>query len=354
MSGKYKHPFAAQVHRFLEKHGHTLVDRLNPPSHVEVSIRGSAAIAIMNFAGTKAVVVIKPTWPHMETTHPEEICHLQKTVRNINERLASSLPPLQVTGPQRQWIFMNFIQGRTLEDVLAHNNSRVSNSRGSQTTGVLEMLGEIVASIHQIEGARIGFGVESRANETYFPHLEKYWNTSIFPRLLPARFRQPEALRQFLPAGFGARRPACLSYTDLQPKNIIIDADGELHVIDPGYELGNPAMAIGFFLNSLNQLSLSHRNWLNPVTIQKYQREFLSTYLSRVGPNVSQDLIFFYPWTLIETARMHNQRRPNLWLGLRTVYSLYMRQYLKNLELASAKTLNQPHAELFTGVIAVR
>src|SRR5262245_20052102 len=148
MSSKYKHPFATQVGRFLEKHDHTLVDRSSPPSHIEVSIRGSAAIATMNFAGTKVAIVIKSTWPHVETTHPEVICHLQKTVRNLNERLASSLPPLQVTGPQRQWISMNFIQGRTLEDVLAHNNLRVSKRRESQARSVLERLGEILASMH--------------------------------------------------------------------------------------------------------------------------------------------------------------------------------------------------------------
>ena len=344
-------PVAAEVYAFLRRNGHTLVDRRDPASHLHVNIRGTAAIATMKFADSNATLVLKSLPPNAQryASTAEDLCRLQNKVRNSDERLASSLPPLEVTGPSKQWIVMKFVRGRTLEDVLRDNRWRAWNGGTSEAREALKTLANITACIHRINPASVDLDFKSRPNATYFAHLEKHWHTSIVPKLLPAHFRKPDGLWEFLPSKFALRQTARLFLADLQPKNVIVDDEGKLHLIDPGYGSGHPAMAVGFFLNSINQLSLSYRHWVSPTTIKTYQRTFLSAYLGRVGQGVAQDLIFFYPWTLIETARLHSQRQPNLWPGLRTVYTLYMRQYLRSLESASAETREHPNARLFTG-----
>ena len=206
-----------------------------------------------------------------------------------------------------------------------------------------------MSALHQITAVQVGLERKRRSNNSFVERFDKFWKIATYRFLLPPGVREPRQLRSLLPEEFAQRCPDYLVMVDFQPKNVIVDPTGGVHLIDPDFGTGNPAMSVGFFLNGINQMIYNPGVRLRLSRVKSYQQAFLEAYLARVELERGQDLLFFYPWTLCQQGRYDIQRWPRAVLALKLIYSFFLRAYLRRLSSAERSAIQNPTPELFIG-----
>ena len=73
-----------------------------------------------------------------------------------------------------------------------------------------------------------------------------------------------DTILQLFPSSFWERRDDGLNLEDLQPKNVLVQPDGRIRVIDVNYTTGNPTQTLAFFLLNLDVLAIRWPSQVGP------------------------------------------------------------------------------------------
>jgi hypothetical protein len=224
---------------------------------------------------------------------------------------------------------MEFLDGDTLD----RHMSKVVQRRYAPRIDPFKFIGQMLAEIHAIRTEGLPAQKVPRLNETFKANFESIWCDIAFNRWLPVQYRDPEKLYEYISPSWNSRAPYCLLPRDIQPKNVILCTDGP-KIIDTNYSFGNPAISSGIFLASLDRSHFLIRNKRQDRLIRIWKRSFLRSYLrcARNGEEVLEDLIFFYPWCLLQSYKLHiiKRRRFRSYLGF--FYASQIRQFLRALD----------------------
>ncbi len=281
----------------------------------------------------------KQQWKVRDTV---TLCSINKRLRELSPTLKHALPGLEVFGPTESWLAMEYVDGKTLDSFITS-----SRSMPDKITDVFHRLGKIVAELHSFSGADVGLPESKKFNHQYTQNLEDGWAQYILKPFLPSGLKHANDFYKYIDNEVWQRQPSRVLMVDFQPKNVLIGDDGSISLIDPDFSIGSPALGIGFFLNGLNQLAFSHRNWASHEMISFCQQAFLKSYLEKMDSWLSDDLVFFYPWTIVEASKMHalNSRFPAP--ILKFFYSYFLRRFLHRLCKTSASTTSLDDLSLF-------
>jgi hypothetical protein len=287
--------------------------------------------------------VIKPPGPRWKSRSVSEICRVNKLLRSSSPILNESLPYAEKVGPEGGgWLALDYVEGVSLDTFLSsHATSSVAYSL------VFKRLGKIAATLHAIPASRLDIPLVQQSVRDYKEPLEKGWDSFVIKSMLPFRMRTPTSLyRALAPSIWSQVRNQALM-VDFQPKNVLVDECLKISLIDPDFASGNPAMNVSFFLNGLSQLAFGHRNWVSPQIVASCQKIFLESYLSEVTLQLDHELAFFFPWTIVETGRLHAARSRAPLGAARLLYTVLLRRYLKRLGKITRAESGPPSAEVF-------
>ncbi len=136
--------------------------------------------------------------------------------------------------------------------------------------------------------------------------------------------------------------------TDFQPKNVLVAGNASICLIDIDYCAGCPALELAQFLVALTRMRLRHPHPTSARMLATWQQEFLTSYFKSASPDVAGDLVFFYPWILLSSLRMHLATRPFLRPFLAKFYGRRLYCFLTRLQRFSPKRCHKTWIELFT------
>jgi hypothetical protein len=115
------------------------------------------------------------------------------------------------------------------------------------------------------------------------------------------------------------------------------------------FETSNPALGVGHFLASLDRLGARYLPLLPFSRVARWKHCFASAYLEQASPTAAADLLFFYPWALLQTFHRHRCRWPRLRRCLAWYYARQLRHFLLGLERLPRDPAPGAVAQLFHG-----
>lgn len=277
--------------------------------------------------GNENRAAFKTEGAHWKIKNSSTLISVNEKLRQRSPELFDALPWIQQAGPNYEWIAMEYIEGHTLDNFLAS-----SGSDPEQIDSIFETLGRIVANIHSIGAEEVGLPSTNKRNREYLSVFEDNWRDHTVNFLLPRGFKTSDQVLRVIDPKVWERTLNRVLMIDFQPKNVLVGKNSKISLIDPDFSVGNPAMATGFFLNGMNQSVFSHRNWASPKMIARYQHAFIRSYMEQMEPWLVDDLSFFYPWTILESSRMHALRSRFPRKMLEYLYTFFLRRYCQKLD----------------------
>ena len=310
-----------------------------------VVLKEHETVVITDFINTDRVqrCVIKEAGKRWKVRDSATLCSINSRLRDLSPALKHALPCIEVFGPTESWLAMEYVDGCTLDSFIT-----ASRSSPDRISDVFYRLGKIVAELHSISAIHVGLPESEKCNSLYKQSFEESWPEYMLKPFLPSGQKHTDNLYKYINNEVWTRQPGRVLMIDFQPKNILVRDNGDISLIDPDFSSGNPALAIGFFLNALNQLSFSHRNWASFEIISRCQQAFLKSYLEKMGSWLADDLLFFYPWTIVETSKMHAMRSRFPTPILKLFYSYFLRRFLRRLNQAATRTDTTHDLSLFS------
>ena len=195
---------------------------------------------------------------------------------------------------------------------------------------------DLLSALHEIDAGQLGLPAEPQANSQYLRDFEALWDRSALRAFLDGEWRQGRRMLDGLPEAFAHRRSNQLLMLDSQPKNIVLSDSNAPRFVDIDYVGGNPAIALGHFLISLDRLAL---RWpgARSSQVDDWKRAFLIRYLRQAPPSVAEDLVFFYPWLVVRVSAWHCRTRPWLAPCLRRCYGQRLGRFCRRLHQFSGR-----------------
>jgi len=318
--------FQAELASYLESATGKQIDFVG--KYERAVLREHESVVIAEFINADKIqrYVFKEAGKRWKIQDPATLCYINNRLRDLSPALEQAMPGLEVFGPAERWLAMEYVEGSTLDSFIVS-----SRSMPDKVTDVFHRLGKIVAELHSVSAGTVGLSESEKNNSVYKQTFEDGWGKYILKPFLPSGQKHTEDFYKYINKDVWKRQPSRVLMVDFQPKNVLVGDDGSISLIDPDFSVGNPAMATGFFLNGLNQLAFSHRNWVSREMIARCQRAFLKSYLETMDSWLSDDLVLFYPWTIVEASKMHALRSRFPAPILKLFYSYFLRRYLGRL-----------------------
>lgn len=286
---------SASVATTLSAQGHIFVGGTEPPRAVSLRRKGGALLASLQFGYSRSIIVLKEVRSDAMIASADELLRVHQRIRVASPRLAESLPEFLGVLHERGLLVIEYVPGPTLEAAL--NHALLPHSRQRATDG-LAATAEVLAEFHRWPAADFGVPCFPRLNRSFLPDMDAYWKASQIVAFLERRHRQAGALYEHLKPAFFDREGDRLVPYDSQPKNVVLGKK-RVSFIDLDYFGGNPAISIAAFLGSLDRLGLRRPPGSFSGT-SLWKRRFLESYSTESNEGVTEDLVFFYPWTLLQ------------------------------------------------------
>ena len=320
-----------------EQHRH-LLQTEDPPGQIGIQQRDTAWLVTVDLPHKQVKLVAKAL--PSSAGFPEGIPPAWEIHNKLREQCpvvcAMSVPFLGVD-PDRSLLFLGFVEGRPLSVAMRRTLSLASVS--GPVSQSVRQVGQYLQSLHTLDPAALGITPRLRPNRVFVERFEEIFSDPVIQRWLPSSYRATDQILGRVSDGFLDRSQERFSLVDFQPKNVLVDPDGNAHVIDINYFLGHPAINLAVFLVNIAMIGLYRPTPRVRSRLAAWQRIFLDGYM-RVDPNtprwVANDLVFFYPFIILDLFWWHLRRRPQFKLYLGWFYGRLLRDFL--VELNEGKT----------------
>ncbi len=274
-----------------------LIGEPAPPHAISLRQKNTALLAIVRSSRRRLRLILK-RMPSPETGLPaQEVARAHDRIRGASEALAACLPRFLGVLPGDDYIVVEYVDGRTLETLL---NLEVLSPFTSRAEAGIRATAAALREFHRLIATEVGVCGPVRDNASYVPDLKAYWNRSPLVDRLQPLHRDVQALYVHVPPAFYTRTGNRLMPLDSQPKNVLVDSAGHIWFVDLDYLPGNPAISVAAFLGSLDRIGLRYPGIISWRSSQRWKRAFLRGYGAELAPAVVEDLVFFYPWTLVQ------------------------------------------------------
>jgi len=336
----------AQVRGEFAARGHTFFAEANPPRRVAVRPYRTVLLVQADFAGVHRQAVVKPLPASGPGSRAERLVSLHSRICTLSPQFARSVPLILGHDPASRWIALNYVEGTPLLTLL-RRGAWFAGWGGGRCEAALGQVGRALAALHRLDARVVGLDQPARPNASYLPGFEALWRDPLLGRHLPEGFTAPARLYDRLGASFGARPGRCVLLNDSQPKNVLVSCSGAVRLIDLDFETSNPALGVGHFLASLDRLGARYLPLLPSARVARWKCSFASAYLEQASPTAAADLLFFYPWALLQTFQRHRRHWPRLGRYLAWYYGRQLRRFLMRLERLPAVSDTAAVAQLF-------
>jgi len=203
---------------------------------------------------------------------------------------------------------MEYVAGSSLESLLL---GFMLPARRAEALRGLAATGAVLAAFHRWPASEVGGPCSPRPNRSYVEGIAGLWARSPLGRF----GRTPTSLDDVvahLSPGFFDREGDRVMPCDSQPKNVMVARARGISLVDLDYLGGSPAISVAAFLGSLDRIALRFPGPLGWRASNLWKRVFLDGYCRRAGPEVLDDLVFFYPWTLLQQHDSLAESHPRL------------------------------------------
>jgi hypothetical protein len=332
--------------RLLYERGHVFVGESTPPRRIEARVVGTAVIATLEHTGYRHQVVLKPTELNRSIRDAEVLAGVLESLATSNDRIAKSFPAVLGGDSRAGMLVMAFVQGEGL--VARLRRALASGGQtGEDSHSQIRHAARILAAVHGVVADGKPYsGAAVRTNASFVRTFEQ--TAARFDGVFAAAgFNRPLDLLNRLSSAFFERRGNRTLLIDARPKNAIVRTTGALCFIDLDCAPASPAMGVASFLASLDRLGARYPGRDAQELIAAWKRSFLHAYFASDEPWPEEDLIFFYPWTLLQMFEQHRAEHPWLMPYLRWYYGLRLQRYLGQLQGLSVADITRAPADLF-------
>jgi hypothetical protein len=336
----------AQVRREFTARGHAFFAETAPPRRVAVRPYRTVLLVRAAFAGGNHQAVVKPLPASGPSSRVERLVALHSRICALSPPFARSVPLILGHDAASRWIAMNYVEGTTLLKLL-RRAACFAGWGEHRCEAALRQVGRALAALHRLDARAVGLDQPARANASYLPGFEALWHDPLLALHLPGDFASPARLYERLGESFPARPGRCVLLNDSQPKNVLVSCNGAVRLIDLDFETSSPALGVGHFLASLDRLGARYLPLLPASRVARWKCAFASAYLEQASPTAAADLLFFYPWALLQTFQRHRRHWPRLGRYLAWYYGRQLRRFLTRLERLPADLDAAAVAQLF-------
>jgi hypothetical protein len=295
---------------------------------------GRAVRVDLDYGGEQVHAVVKRLPAKTVVSSAAELARISEYLRSSSPRLAQTLMGFVGWDDAHGWVIMEYVRGPSLLDLL-QRHLFFPRRDDAPIRKALGRVAQTLAVIGRRRGAEVGLHAPAHHNDAYLAALEDCWSAPVVRRCLPPDSRSTAIIHAHLRRPFYGRVADRVLLVDCQPKNILLPTPDEARFIDPEYTCGNPALMPAHFLMSLDRLGLRFPFRTEWERITAWKECFTAAYAQFAEPWVLDDLLFFYPWSLMRVLRQHAAQRPLLRPYLQWVYGRRLREYLHALDSAS-------------------
>ncbi len=267
-------------------------------------------------------VVLKVPDMDCVTQTSRQLYDLHEKVRCMVEGEDRSIVPIVGYDDWKNVIVMEYIDGVPLLKLL--RKVLLTRFGSTDATKAIENVGKILADINAISAKDLGIISDAKSNESFIRDLSDLSKEFGVGKYLA---NGNQEIMEFIESFSEKLKKRCVKHliaVDVQPKNVFLSRGG-IVLIDPGYAVGNPAMNVAQVLVSLDQLGMRFPLKGHNRMIEKWKFQFLSAYKGSTNSYkwLEEDLMFFYPWALLQSYIRHIGYRPSLrkifagWYGKR-------------------------------------
>lgn len=326
----------AEIESVVRQHAPQLFGQSGPVREVGVEVHHTVYVVDCNFDSDSYRFVVKPQPREVGVGDTWQLWELHQAVRGASDFLEERLVKFLGVDKDHDLVFMDFVDGTSLEELL-------KNGTGTERDVVETALREVASvlrSLRGLETSDLPTPAARRRNGSYRMQLEEAIHSPELSRWLGSAREQVDSnLKQF-PASFWERRDDGLNLEDFQPKNVLVQPDGRIRVIDVNYTTGNPTQTLAFFMLNLDVLAirwpsraaLDRASTWKTMVLEEYVRD------DSAAERWLRDLTFFYPWKLAAMYRQHSERHPWAEHYLAWFYSRLLKSSLSTWSTTPAST----------------
>jgi len=256
-------------------------------------------------------------------------CQLRKRIPFVSDRTVEFLG----IDSDRSLLFLEAVQGLSLTELLQRSFRQRAPAFFAAET--LDQLARVLSAVHDLEPTDLGLAPALRPYEELRIDLQKKLEDPAISRWLPARYRRLDSFYRRLQEPLWDESSERLLFADLQPKNILVRPDGRICLIDIDYYLGRPAWNLAGTLVNLDLLAIRRPTGPSLRITANWKRILVDSYmatLSSDGRQIAEELVFFYPWSLLRLYRQHLQRRAFMKPFLSWFYCRLLTYFFSELE----------------------
>lgn len=244
---------------------------------------------------------------------------LQRQLEPIFQNSGVIIPAIWDYDEQRSWLIMEFVAGEPFENKIVRSFC-LGRKYAQLCFDILEKVAVSLTAIHLTPAPTSALMSSAKSNQALLQTLQSLIRSRPIKRCFAfdhfaAMFPYALITPQFL-----QRHEKCLVLTDVQAKNILVDEEGEVVMIDIGFGSGHPLLNVAQFVIQLGRLK---QRWLLPRfvrQIHEYQSFFLECYFRNSFAYLKPELKFFRLWATVWSWHEQAQRHPWLCPYLRRFY----------------------------------
>lgn len=297
-----------EIEGVVRQHAPQLFGRTEPVQEIGVEVHHTVYVVDCRFSSDSYRFVVKPQPREVGVGDTWQLWELHQAVRSASDHLDQRLVRFLGVDKEHDLVFMEYVEGTPLEELL-------KNGSGADREVVESALREVALVLRSLRGLEtngLPTPAARRRNGSYRTQLEEILHSRELSRWLGGTRERVDTILQLFPASFWERRDDGLNLEDLQPKNVLVQPDGRIQVIDVNYTTGNPTQTLAFFMLNLDVLAI---RWPSRAALDRassWKRMVLEEYVrdDSAAERWLRDLTFFYPWKLAAMYRQHSERHP--------------------------------------------
>jgi hypothetical protein len=326
------------IYSWLWTRGNELVGRTHSPLAVRLKKNKSTHTAWLTFTDAQVRLEIKKLPREAPLDTSPDLFRICRDVIATNPALADNMPRFLGHSPARRHVAMEFIPGNNLERLLMSALRQPATCDGTLTRAV-SAAGRVLAALHNIHSDQVGLTRAQRSIASFLDGMRTTVSALRARRLLGESAERLISFASVIAQPILGHAGAYLLPTDAQPKNILVPLESPVRFIDLDFTAGPRGLGVAFFLVSLDRIAL-RAIWPRAVeNVDNWKRSFVESYLEVSGHEVAREILFFYPWMLVQVMSDHLRRRPLLCWALAARYSRPLHHFVRHVSRLDGRKL---------------
>jgi hypothetical protein len=336
----------------LLQRGHEFVGEGRPPRHIGARVVGTAVLATLDYGSEDRYhVVLKPTELNRGVRSAGRLGSTLELLSGQDDRIAASFPEVLGGDERTSLLVLGYVPGEQLVSRL-RRALQVVGPAVDDNAVYFRQAARVLAAVHRVPASTAGLPGESVRNSASFMGSFERTAARFASVFQAADLAEPAQLLARLPPGFFSRVGDRTSLIDARPKNSIVPPVGPLCFIDLDCAPGSPAMGVAAFLASLDRMGARHPSPAAQSRLAGWKRAFVDEYFACDHVWPAEDLMFFYPWTVLQMFEQHRADHPWLTPYLQWYYGTRLEQFLAHVKRLSNAQLAHSPAMLFRSAAA--